>query len=142
MDKSQSRKQFKELINHIISMNCDVDRKGVEACLKKSEPKGLDDNWDKRTIWDSLCKDALDYRYRMTISKAKKIVAEALFAQDIKYTKLKAKTVDFTDMARCDMIFVTVIGATTPDERLQAIGDIARKNGFRVQYDGATFVRG
>lgn len=133
MDKSQSRKQFKELINHIISMNCDVDRKGVEACLKKSEPKGLDDNWDKRMTWDSLCKQALDDRYRLTPNDAKKIVQGALWNHDIAHTKLTAKTIHFVDLARESRIFVTIYGAPMT-ERLVDVEKLAKSRGFSIQY--------
>lgn len=135
-------KTFQERINHIISMNCTLTRAEVYECLKKSEPESLNVDAKQRSMWDEIVKRSLDERYRLTLSQAKKIVAEALFARDISYTKLKAKTVDFTDMARCEMIFVTVIGATTPDVRLIAIDEVVKKHGFRVQYDGGTFVRG
>jgi hypothetical protein len=72
----------------------------------------------------------------MTTHQAKKIVANILTERNAAFTKLTAKTIDFTDLARAKCIFVRVHGFvfdenTTPLWR--ELRTIAGSNGFRVE---------
>jgi len=44
----------------------------------------------------------------MTANEAKKLVREALVEEKVSYSKLTARTVSFSDLARCSKVFVSV----------------------------------
>ena len=72
----------------------------------------------------------------MTPHSAKKIIGNILTERKVPFTKLTAKTIDFTDLARAKCIFVRVHGfvfneETTPLWRELRI--IAGSNGFRIE---------
>ena len=70
----------------------------------------------------------------MTVSthKAKRIVKARLIELGLPSYKLTAKTVSFSDLARCSYVFVNVHG-WTPDVRWSDLETIAADNGFCVQ---------
>jgi hypothetical protein len=67
-----------------------------------------------------------------TIAQAKKIMVEALKARNLPFTKLSAKTVDFTDLARCECIFVRIHG-WQPSPEWSALKAVAKANGFCIE---------
>ena len=68
----------------------------------------------------------------MTPREAKKIVASFLNQEGLPYTKLTAKTVSFSDLARRQCIFVKVWG-WTPNPAWGTLKEIAVQNGFYVE---------
>ena len=64
----------------------------------------------------------------------KKLLKAELLRLNLQYDKLSAKTVGFSDLARCSMVFVAVHGAKgwQPTD-WDTIELFARKNGFRIQ---------
>lgn len=68
----------------------------------------------------------------MTPAQAKKITKEALDCRGMSHTRITAKTVSFSDLARASMIFVSVFGST-PSPCWKDVDSIARNAGFRVE---------
>lgn len=70
----------------------------------------------------------------MTPSKAKAITLQALseLGFDTSAFQLRARTVDFMDLARGGCIFVRVIG-WKPNPLWLSLRQIAKDNGFRVE---------
>jgi len=68
----------------------------------------------------------------MTTNEAKKIVAAELQKRNLPYTKLTAKTVDFSDLARATCIFVKIHG-WQPNPAWDEIRQVAVAHGFRIQ---------
>lgn len=68
----------------------------------------------------------------ITIVAAKKITKKFLEENNLQYTKLTGKTVDFTDLARVRIIFVKVHG-WKPDPQWAELKQLAIDNGFRVE---------
>jgi len=71
---------------------------------------------------------------QLTPSKAKKIIAEALFENGLGAHKLTAKTVSFIDLARDKCIFVTVHD-WQPDPLAHVLEKIAFRYDFCVQFE-------
>lgn len=71
---------------------------------------------------------------RATPSQAKKIVLQFLDENDIPYTKLRARTIGFADLARDEMVFVKIFG-WKPNPAIEELEAIGRKMGFRVETD-------
>ena len=46
----------------------------------------------------------------ITVHEAKRLVKQALSDRRLSFTRLTARTIDFTDLARCQRVFVTVHG--------------------------------
>jgi hypothetical protein len=67
----------------------------------------------------------------MTPQQAKKIVSEWLVKHSMTF-KLTARTVDFTDLARCKVIFVQVQG-WEPNPLWNDLKALAKTNGFYVE---------
>jgi hypothetical protein len=70
----------------------------------------------------------------MTTNEAKKIITEHLKKNSITFTKLTARTVDFTDLARDKKIFVKIHG-WKPCPALIGIKNLAKEHGFCVETD-------
>lgn len=70
----------------------------------------------------------------MSPSEAKKLVADRLRRLGIEYTRLSAKTIGFSDLARGDGLFVTIHG-WKPNPAADEIKKMAKENGFFVQFD-------
>ena len=68
----------------------------------------------------------------ITTGQAKKIIASELEKRGLPFTKLTAKTVDFTDLARANCIFVKIHG-WQPNPAWDELRAIAVQNGFRIQ---------
>lgn len=68
----------------------------------------------------------------MTPTKAKKIMREFLDKQGLPYEKLTARTVNFSDLARCQRVFVYIHG-WQPSPRWSDVKEYAALNGFCVQ---------
>ncbi len=71
---------------------------------------------------------------RATPSQAKKVVMQWLVEKDIPFTKLRARTVHFTDLARDSMVFVKIFG-WEPNPAIEELEGIAKEKGFRVETD-------
>ncbi len=69
-----------------------------------------------------------------TPTQAKKIVSQFLNENDIPYTKLRARTIGFADLARDEMVFVKIFG-WKPNPAIEELEAIGRKMGFRVETD-------
>lgn len=69
----------------------------------------------------------------MTTHEAKKVLKQYLDAEGLSYTKLTAKTVSFSDLARCSKIFVTVHG-WKPSPAASGVKAQASANGFCVDF--------
>lgn len=70
----------------------------------------------------------------MNTRKAKQIIAKKLTELDIPYTKLTAKTVGFSYLARARCIFVKIHG-WKPNPAIGELKSLAVANGFRVETD-------
>jgi len=70
----------------------------------------------------------------MNTRKAKQIIADKLAELNIPYTKLTAKTVGFSDLARSSCIFVKIHG-WKPNPAFSELKSLAVANGFRVETD-------
>ncbi len=68
----------------------------------------------------------------MTPAQAKKIIAAELQARYLPYTKLTARTIDFSDLARASCIFVTIHG-WQPNPQWEELRKVAVANGFRIE---------
>ena len=72
----------------------------------------------------------------MTPNQAKKVIKDRLEQLQLPFTKLTARTVDFTDLARATCVFVKIHG-WQPSEQFDVLDKLAKANGFRVETDGA-----
>ena len=68
----------------------------------------------------------------VTASQAKKIVKSELERRNLPFTKLTAKTIDFTDLARASCVFVKIHG-WQPNPAFDEIRAVAVANGFRIE---------
>lgn len=68
----------------------------------------------------------------MTATEAKRIIKSALDEKGLLYTKLTARTTDFTDLARAKCVFVKIHG-WVGGPRWDELRDIAVQNGFRIE---------
>lgn len=69
----------------------------------------------------------------ITTHQAKRVVREALERYGLGYTKLTARTVSFTDLARGEALVVTIHGwGPSPDHEL--VRQAARAQGVQVYY--------
>lgn len=68
-------------------------------------------------------------------SECKKVVRDFLTEHQLPFTKLTARTIDFTDLARTECVFVNVHG-WEPSPKAEELDQLARANGFRVQFAG------
>jgi len=68
----------------------------------------------------------------MIAQEAKKIVKEHLIAHNLPYTKLTAKTISFSDLARGSSVFVKIHG-WQPNPCWDELDRLAKQNGFRVE---------
>jgi len=68
----------------------------------------------------------------MTPAQAKKITKEALDCRGMAHTKITARTISFSDLARGSMVFVTVQGSQ-PSPCWNDVNFIARNAGFRIE---------
>lgn len=68
----------------------------------------------------------------MTPAQAKRLIKAKLDELKLPYTKLTAKTVNFTDLARASCVFVKVYG-WKPDPAWDVLVKLAVDNGFRVE---------
>ena len=75
----------------------------------------------------------------ITSTQAKKLTEAKLRAEGLSGHKLSAKTVDFTDLARDKMIFVTVHN-WTPNPKAECVQSFAKDAGFRVEFKGNNFI--
>ena len=71
---------------------------------------------------------------KITPFEAKKNLAAHLKALGFNYTKLTARTVRFTDLARSECVFVKIHG-WQPHPGYSLVTDFAVENGFRVETD-------
>lgn len=69
----------------------------------------------------------------MSANEAKKIIKKYLDENGIAYTKLTAKTVGFSDLARGSCIFVYIYG-WKPDPVANDIKRLAKDSGFCVDF--------
>jgi hypothetical protein len=69
----------------------------------------------------------------MNTQTAKKIMRDYLDSNAIPYTKLSAKTVGFSDLARTNCIFVKIRG-WEPNPIAADVQRCAVSNGFRVEF--------
>jgi len=70
----------------------------------------------------------------MDIRQAKLLVKDYMDKNNIPYTNITGRTVDFTDLARARVVFVKIHG-WQPCPALIGIQQMAKENGFRVETD-------
>ena len=68
----------------------------------------------------------------MTTSVAKKLIKAELDKRKLPYTKLTARSISFTDLARASCIFVKIAG-WQPNPAWDDLRSLAVANGFRIQ---------
>lgn len=68
----------------------------------------------------------------MTPSKAKQVIKAALDSKGLPYTKLTARTVGFSDLARDSSIFVKIHG-WVPNPYWDELRGMAKQNGFCIE---------
>lgn len=68
----------------------------------------------------------------MNTKQAKIIIENFLLENNLSYIKLTAKTISFSDLARCDTIFVKIHG-WNPDPKWSDLQKIAKQNGFCIE---------
>jgi hypothetical protein len=68
----------------------------------------------------------------MTTHQAKKIVLAKLEAGRLKYTKVTARTINFTDLARDSKVFVQIHG-WTPNPKWNDLEHLAHQHGFCIE---------
>lgn len=68
----------------------------------------------------------------MTTHKAKKIIKAELDKRKLPYSKLTARTISFTDLAREKCIFVKIHG-WEPSKEWNDLKTVAVENGFRIE---------
>lgn len=83
-------------------------------------------------LWIKLLHAEQDRRAEITPAAAKKVIAAALAERDLPFTKLTARTVDFTDLARARCVFVKIHG-WQPNPAWTELRQIAVDNGFRIE---------
>ena len=69
----------------------------------------------------------------MTPAKAKKIVKRFLDENKLTYDKITAKTIGFSDLARCSRVFVTIHNMQ-PNTSWKDLTEVSRDNGFYVDF--------
>lgn len=69
----------------------------------------------------------------MNTIQAKKEVAAMLADLDLPPHRLTARTVDFTDLARERVVFVTIHN-WSPNPKASILDAVAREMGFRIQF--------
>ncbi len=67
--------------------------------------------------------------------RASSIIKAELVKRRLPFTRVHARTVDFTDLARAQAVFVIVEG-WEPNPQAAEIKDIARAHGFHVEFRG------
>jgi len=103
-----------------------ADGRGVYDLLSEKTSDETCDNHDR------LHEDKDD---RPKPNEAKKLVADWLTKNDLSFTKLTAKAVGFSDLARDAMAFVKIWG-WKPSPKMAELKKFATENGFRVETDG------
>jgi len=68
----------------------------------------------------------------MTPRQAKQLVRDRLEALGLQYSRLTARTVDFSDLARCSRVVVTVHG-WQPNPAWRDLQALASDNGFYIE---------
>jgi len=68
----------------------------------------------------------------MTPRQAKQLVRDRLEAQGLQYSRLTARTVDFSDLARCSRVVVTIHG-WQPSAAWRDLQAFATGHGFYVE---------
>lgn len=68
----------------------------------------------------------------IAVNEAKRLVKQALTDRRLPFTKLTARTVEFTDLAHCRRIFVHVHGWQS-NPQWEEIKAVAREHGFNVE---------
>jgi hypothetical protein len=68
----------------------------------------------------------------MTTSQAKKIIRSFLLEHNLPFTKLTARTIGFSDLARGSSIFVKIHG-WQPNPVWDELKTLAHRNGFCVE---------
>jgi len=71
----------------------------------------------------------------MTAAKAKKLLKAELDKRGLPYTKLTAKNVGFSDLARDECVFVTVHG-WQPNPAASELEKLAKRDGYRITFKG------
>jgi len=69
----------------------------------------------------------------LTPAKAKKIVKRFLDENKLTYDKITAKTIGFSDLARCSRVFVTIHNMQ-PNTSWKDLTEVSRDNGFYVDF--------
>lgn len=67
----------------------------------------------------------------MTTNEAKRIIRDELNRRKLPFTKLTARNVSFSDLARGERIFVKVHG-WKPNPQWNDLKELARNNGFNI----------
>ena len=70
----------------------------------------------------------------MTAKQANSIIANKLVELGVSYTKLTARTISFSDLARTSCVFVKIHG-WKPNPVIQELKELAVSHGFRVETD-------
>jgi hypothetical protein len=65
----------------------------------------------------------------------KKIMQQELVARNLPFTKLTARTIDFSDLARATCVFVKIYG-WQPNPVWSELRAVAVQNGFRIEAQG------
>lgn len=75
----------------------------------------------------------------LTVSDVRRIVKTELQKFDIQYSKIKARTVSFQDLARASRVFVDVhvTQGSVATEALEYIQFVAKQNKFFVHFHGS-----
>jgi len=68
----------------------------------------------------------------ITARKARKLLIDFLSKEGLPYTRVQARTISFTDLARAKRIFVKVCG-WTPSPEWEKVREFAVANGFSVE---------
>jgi hypothetical protein len=71
----------------------------------------------------------------MTPAQAKRIIKAELQLRELPFTKLTARTIDFSDLARGSSIFVCIHG-WEPNPVFNELKTLAHVHGFCVETDG------
>lgn len=69
---------------------------------------------------------------KITLNNAKKIIARALEERQLSFTKLTARTINFSDLARGDCVFVAIHG-WQPNPAWDDLKTLAKSNGFCIE---------
>lgn len=79
----------------------------------------------------------------MTPNQAKNTIKAELLALSIPYTRLSARTINFSDLARATCIFVTIHGWEAGYQSgawYKHLRELAVQNGFRIEVQGKGIV--